>query len=242
MRRLISSLDPWHPVYALTFRSEDFPSYARAGDISGVDSYPIRDQESRSMKPVLDLLNAATRSGNPVWAVPQIFHAGVYRAKNSGEFAQYRAPTQEEIRAMTLLCLARGARGIVFYHYTDIFTRGEKFAPGSAPKEWAKVVEIVKDLKRVEPFVMSGISPEKIRFEQNFQVEGMLFRDGKGGAAMILCGIGPGENRALFANPATMEPESLYGLTKKRPDGKYEFKGNDIISDILIYQGKDPRP
>lgn len=234
LRRLVSQADPWHPTYVLTFRTEDFPYYAIAGDVAGVDNYPIVNDDSRSIQPVSRLLDAAARSGNPVWAVPQVFNWGVYRAKTEEEFRKFRFPDAEEIRTMTLQCLVHGAKGIIFYHYGDIFGRAEKFAPGSSEQEWPKVVATVQVLKMLEPFVMSTVKAPELRFTANRQVESRAFRDDQGRIAVVLCGTGPGENKAVFSVGTDRELHSLYGHTRKTGPGQYEFSGQNIVSDILI--------
>jgi hypothetical protein len=234
LRRLVSQADPWHPTYVLTFRPEDFPYYAAAGDITGVDNYPIVNDDSRSSQAVSHLLDIASVSGNPVWAVPQVFNWGVYRAKTVEEFQKFRFPSAEEIRTMALQSLVHGAKGIIFYHYADIFGRAEKFAPGSSETEWPKIVATVQVLKMLEPFVMSTAEVPELHFTANRQVEGRAFRDGQGRVAVVLCGVGPGENKAVFKVGTDRELRSFYGHTRKVGPGQYEFSGKDIASDILI--------
>ena len=234
MRRLLSLADPDHPTVVLTFRKNDFPYYAGGGDISGVDDYPIRDQSSRTVRTISELICAASLSGNPVWGVPQVFNWGGYKAKTQEEFRRYRYPSEEEIRTMTLLNLVHGAKGIIFYHYTDIFRRAEKFDPGSSEREWRKVCSVVRDLQLLTPFLVSGVPAENLDYSSCRQVEACMLLDGGGRAAVLLCGVGPGKNEALFRLPGKKRFHSLYGYTKQLSSGWYKFETSDIGCDILM--------
>jgi hypothetical protein len=235
VRDLVNRLDPYHPTFSLTFRFEDFPFYARTGDIMGVDVYPVKDTSTHSMEKISKGMDAVDELHMPVWFVPQAFNWGVYKTKNAQTFKQnFRFPTEIEIRSMTLLPAIRGAKGFIFYHYGDIMSRAEKLSPGSSKKEWPKLCRVVKDLKELEPFIMSTEKAPVIKITgKGKNVQARAFKNRQGEIRVIIAGLGPGACNAIFTVPGHSKLKSKYGLCKSLGSGRYEFTGKNICSDIL---------
>jgi hypothetical protein len=244
LRELISKNDPWHPVWTLTYRYEDLPYYGISGDIIGVDPYPISEDPNKEndITIVKKAMLAGHSTGLPVWVVPQIFNWGSYKLRNEPEkFAQSHFPTVEEMRTMSLYAAMLGAKGFVFYSNFDICQRYEQILPksGLAEREWAKVTESIKPLKKLEPFIMSSQKPLPIAVESEPQgmVEAGALLDDNGNYKVIIIGIG-GKAKGTFTLPEKIlqsksELHSLFGKTKSLGNGKYEFTCETIDSDIL---------
>lgn len=244
LRQLISRIDPWHPTWTLTYRYGDLPYYGISGDMIGVDPYPISEKNiEQSIKHVKVAMTAGNSTGLPVWVVPQIFNWGIYRMKNKPEeFADSHFPTLEEMRAMALYAAMLGAKGFVFYSNFDICQRYESVLPksGIAEREWAKVVEMVKPVKELEPFILSTKKPLEITVasEPKDAVEVGALLDDQGNYRIIVIGTG-GNAKGVFTLPESLtklksEPlQSKFGKTKFLGNGKYEFITESVDSDIL---------
>ena len=242
LRRLISRLDPWHPTWTLDYRYEEMPYYGISGDIIGVDPYPISERPvEQSIKLVKTAMTAGHSTGLPVWVVPQIFNWGSYRLRdNPKAFAESHFPTLEEMKAMTLYSAMLGAKGFIFYSNFDIIQRYDMLLPGSGEREWAKVVEMVKSVKELEPFVLSTKKPVTIAVEcePKDSVEAGILLDDAGNYRVIIIGTG-GKARGTFVIPeeiAMLKTEPLYskfGKTKLLDSGRYEFVTDAVDSDIL---------
>ena len=242
LRQLISRLDPWHPTWTLTYRYDDLPYYGISGDTIGVDPYPIDDKPiEQSIKHVKTAMTAGRSTGLPVWVVPQIFNWGIYKLRdNPKAFADSHFPTLEEMRAMALYAAMLGAKGFVFYSNFDIMQRYDQLLPGSGEREWAKVVEMVKPVKELEPFILSMRQPLEIAVESEPKdaVEAGALFDDAGNVRVIIIGTG-GKAKGTFTLPESVtklnkEPlRSKFGKTKSLGSGRYEFVVEAVDSDIL---------
>jgi len=250
VRQLISRLDPWRPTWTLTYRYTDLPYYAISGDVIGVDPYPIsaeKTTEEQSIKLVKTAMMAGRSTGLPVWVVPQIFNWNIYHNKDDAKaFAESHFPTLEEMRAMALYAAMLGAKGFVFYSNFDILPNNhfnqyyDKLLPGKGEQEWAKVVEMVKSVKELEPFVLSTKQPLEIAVESDppEAVEAGALLDDAGNFRVIVIGTG-GKAKGIFRLPESVaerkeEPlRSTFGKTKFLGNGRYEFTTDVVDSDVL---------
>jgi len=246
LRQLISRLDPWHPTWTLTYRYEDLPYYGVSGDVIGVDPYPIRNKPGeQSIKLVKTAMMAGRSSGLPVWVVPQIFNWGIYLIKDDSKaFAESRFPTIEEMRAMSLYAAMLGAKGFVFYSNFDIIQNYDRLLPGSGEREWAKVVEMVKSVKELEPFIMSTKQPLALAVESEpaEAVEAGVLLDDDGNFRVIVVGTG-GKAKGVFELPEIIAKlnaklnakplQSKFGKTTPLGGNRYEFNADSVDSDVL---------
>jgi len=242
LRQLISRLDPWHPTWTLTYRYEDLPYYGVSGDIIGVDPYPIRNTPGeQSIKLVKTAMTSGQTTGLPVWVVPQIFNWEVYHIKDDSKaFAESHFPTLEEMRAMSLYAAMLGAKGFVFYSNFDIMQRYDRLLPGSGEREWAKVVEMIKPVKEIEPFIMSTKQPLvlDVESEPKGAVEAGVLFDDDGNFRVIVIGTG-GKARGIFELPESIAKlnakplQSKFGKTTRLDGNRYEFNADSVDSDVL---------
>ena len=245
LRRLISRIDPWHPTWTLTDNHDFLPYYGISGDTIGVDPYPIahpheapKSSSEQSIKHVKTMMTAGRSTGLPVWVVPQIFNWGVFQFRdNPKAFAESYFPTAEEMRAMALYAAMLGAKGFVCYSNHTIFMRYDKLLPGSGEREWPKVVEMVKPIKELEPFILSTKEPLPIAVESEppDSVEAGILLDDAGNFRVIIIGIG-GKTKGTFTLPDNLKSATLrskFGKTKSLGNGRYEFSVDAVNSDIL---------
>jgi hypothetical protein len=250
LRQRISRIDPWHPVWTLTYRYNDLPYYGVSGDVIGVDPYPISEKNiEQSIKNVQMAKNikmamtAGHTTGLPVWVVPQIMGLGIHLLKDKPkEFAQSYFPTSGEMRAMALYTAMLGAKGFIFYSANDILREYERVLPNSgfAEREWAKVVEMVKPLKELEPFILSTKKPLElvVESEPKETVEASIMFDDQGDFRVIIIGTG-GKAEGTLTLPENLTKQknkplrSKFGKTQSLGNGKYKFVAENIDSDIL---------
>lgn len=233
VRELLNEADPNHITVTLTYITRHFPFFAETGDVLAVDNYPVETAANCNMESILRLLAAAKESGISTWLVPQAFNWGNYKTKDPKEYKKYCFPTEQEMRSMYLAGAVSGAKGFLLYNYSDIFAIGEKRIPGSAAKNWPKVVAAVKPLKELTPFILSiEDAPEVLTGKmQKAQIRAW---NANGKTAVAIIGIGPGENIAEFTIFNKDNLKSRYGATQNLGGGKYRFTGKDISSDVLF--------
>lgn len=129
-------LDPNHPVYTTLCVPATYGDYVRGTDIAAPDPYPIPHS---SVLMVWDYLSRAQREAEPygtsVWGILQCF----------GEYGGWgRAPTPEELRAMTWLALLAGVKGLIYYTYAD-----GSWEVQSHPEQWEAMKRITSELKEM---------------------------------------------------------------------------------------------
>ena len=234
LREAVSSIDPWHPTWTLTYRKQDFPYYGISGDIIGVDPYPITvSGENQDIRLVADYMENANTTKLPCWIVPQIFSWNSYHNCNAEALRKTRYATAEEIRSMPLLAAIYGARGFLFYSYFDL-RKVDQFLPGSFEREWDKVKKMVAVMKELEPFILSTAKAPAVtvKSEPAGSVHAAAMCDEKGNLRIIVVGVG-GKTRAAITVDDKRPLRSKFGLTKRLSDGRYEFLADKVNSDIL---------
>jgi len=236
-RRLVNRLDPGHPTWSVLDQFDDIPGYGGSYDVLGIDPYPIRDKGSRDMARVFDGLDQSARGigtadGMPLWVVPQIFSWGMYDCETREEMLRKsRYPTEAEMRAMTLLCALKGARGFVFYSYFDLF---RPMAKPDLDRRWAEICRVGRMVRDLEPFLLAPASPVPVEVAtERGRVVASRLTDAAGRTVVIVAGIGPGPSRAVFPVDAGKRYISRYGLCTAAGPGRFRFRGTDICADIL---------
>ena len=124
--RAIRALDSRHPIFALDYPGflgqgrADWLAWARIGDLSAHDNYPIRSWSRGSLDTTdgiprsVALAVRATGEHKPVWLVVQAM---------AGPGYGWRMPTPDEVRAMVYAGLIHGATGIIYFAFDSFVTR-----------------------------------------------------------------------------------------------------------------------
>jgi hypothetical protein len=242
-RKLVNELDPYHPTWSVLYQFNDLPFYGSSCDIIGVDPYPVRDRSSKNMVRCDWSMEAADLTGLPVWAVPQIFNWGVYKANGNAEKYKidFVSPTEEQMRSMSLLMALRGATGFVFYSYFDLkrpLSKKRFNIPPETQKDferrWKEVCHVGKMLRGLEDFILSDKDSMPVKIEiKKGEVQAREFVDNKGNVRLMIAGIGPGDAEAIITSNTGKPLKSLYGKCELIGGNKYRFAGKDICSDIL---------
>ena len=246
-RRLIRQLDPWHPTWAVYFKGGELFTMAGTADVLGIDPYPIHKINSNDMGYVQGLARTAKKvlggdgGGLPLWAVPQAHLTALYQEENGRRLdraedrekllANYRAPSEEEMRSMSLLMAIQGARGFVFYAYFDLLK------PAVLPdfeQRWKELCNVGTLLRELQPFLYSDETAPAITVKTiQGTVNAAAYKTADGKVKVLVTGTGPGASEAEITVADTPDLKARYGKTESLGNGTYRFKGTDICSDVL---------
>ncbi|MBR2838329.1 MAG: hypothetical protein IKE55_06090 [Kiritimatiellae bacterium] len=140
-------LDHDHVAYTVICSPSQYGRYASGTDVLAPDPYPVPRRQIDDVYRRFREAAAEISGNNALWAVGQAF--GGQRYAKNGEWS--RCPDAREFRGMTYLSLMAGAKGVVYYTYSDgafdIFK-----APGLL--EAAKAFPV--ELRELAPFVLDG--------------------------------------------------------------------------------------
>ena len=235
IRQHVSHADPWHPTCTLTCRPEDMPEYANTGDVISMDPYPVRSAPgSYSILPIAEQTDLAVSTGLPVWMTCQAFSWGVYDCTDAAKYPASRKLGADEMLAMPLLAAVHGAKGFLFFSYDGAWIRPQKLNPGEESENWTNLKRCTAVLQNLAPFIM-GPRSFSVKFEENQdgELHGRVFEDGKGNIRVILVGV---QNKAVsrFHLPEYPVLKSRNGLTRHLGNKRYEINVTGVQSDILF--------
>lgn len=153
----VRELDPHHPIMTSLSMPSLMGDYAPANDIVLLWTDPI----PQSGVPYVGLLMDEARAAvgpRPVWAIIQAVGHHWSWDTSLDVNGDGRLPTPGELRAMTYAALVHGAKGILYYAY--VLGGGDRKARYSltadAPKLWATMIRINRELAFIEPFLLKG--------------------------------------------------------------------------------------
>lgn len=149
--------DPTHPSFLLHNKPAEFLRYAPACDIFATDSYPIRREEDTNIMPVAAWTRAAVdavANCKPVWIALQCYTTRSTEAATAGRDMLPRLPSTDELRCMSYMALAEGARGLLYYSFDDTYynrggIRGVNIAH-EFPEFWAGMKGVMQELRAHE--------------------------------------------------------------------------------------------
>ncbi len=122
---VIQKTDPQHPTYVLEVPGV-VVKYAQCGEMTGVDPYPIGSIRNEDLTGFAQAIAQTVKAaqGRPVVVAIQ-----AHRQPPGGSNNRY--PTPEEIRCMSYLALNHGAKGLLFYAWSDAYSfKGKQWASG----------------------------------------------------------------------------------------------------------------
>ena len=157
--KLDQRVKDWSPgqrtVFVISEGVEAF-TYGGAADALMVDWYPVPHLELGSVGQQVTLAREGAKAldekkpDKAVWAVLQAFDWMEYpqiRAKKVGGF-----PTFGQVRFMTYLALARGAKGIFYFKYSS----ADGVPLADRPERWGIYERMAAELARIGPVFTKG--------------------------------------------------------------------------------------
>lgn len=225
--RELNLQDPNHPAVGITLAAGESPLYAGTANIYALDIYPIYGSttEIPNFNNALKVFYSgiATEKGAPFWFAPQWFSWKCYSATNTSDL--FRWPSEEEALAISVLAVLRGANGLLFYSFFDMFKYDD------FEEKWPQLCRVVAILNEFAPFAL-GDAPE-IALRSSEQIGNVHYRgfradDGREAVAIVALG---GKSAVTLKLPGNWK--SRLGKTKLDNQGRMRFTADTITCDIL---------
>jgi hypothetical protein len=190
IQRILGAVDPSRPAFSCFCSSESLANVANNATLSEAvfDIYPLgpaaSPQTLGGFAAALDAFKEAA-GGNPFWAVLQAFAMP----------GSWRYPTPEELRSMTYLSLAFGAKGVFDFIYQSMPKHAQKLeglvdAQGAPTAIHGPASVLAKELRRLAPILMS-LKPAGPATAQGDSRIGS-FTDASGHPVLIVASARPG--------------------------------------------------
>jgi hypothetical protein len=153
VRRILAAVDPKHPAFSCFCHPDSLAAVAAQAKLTEavVDIYPhmaaTPPQSLGGFLPALDRFRTAMQD-NRWWAVLQAF--GVPPPS-------WRYPSAEELRAVTYLSLAAGAKGVFYfiYQYMPDYLWGMVALDGTPQPIYAPASQLAQELQKLSPLLLS---------------------------------------------------------------------------------------
>ena len=188
-QRLVHELDPNHPTWSVINELSDLPGYLNTADVLGTDPYPVPEKPVTMAADWTRQTNDVSGGSRPIWMVPQAFDRSNYTKSSRTA----RAPTLGEELVMTYLCLIHGARGLMFYSYSDL-----ERDPAGFDARWADMLIVGREVQQLEPALLSIEPPPKLAVTlSSDSVQFVVRADDQGNTCVLL------------ANPASSRGASV---------------------------------
>jgi hypothetical protein len=167
-KAFVAKHDPHHPVTAVICRFADEKRYADTVDIMQADYYPIPPLPAgdfagdgfRGIKMHVDLWREASRGQKPFWFVCQAFDYSISKPNVAIPPQWQRFPTARELRTMSYVAVASGARGVFYWSLNRL--RSEVRPRGTTAEEhWSRLKAVVRELRELAP-MLAGDGEETI--------------------------------------------------------------------------------
>ncbi len=190
VRRLLAALDPKRPSFSCFCNPASLERATAGASLSEAvfDIYPHRPgtppQRLGHFLPALASFKAATR-GSTLWAVLQAF------AKEG----VWRYPSAEELRAVTYLSLAAGAKGVFYFIYQTMPAHAERLEgliePDGCPRPlYGPATALARELGKLSPLLLSlGPADQQPSPEGDAQVG--AFVDAEGHPVLVVASTRP---------------------------------------------------
>ena len=152
-RQACEDLDPDHPTWTVLCRPSEFRAFLNGSDIHGGDPYPIPSGKPQQAYRWTRQMDDAVMGAKMLVMVPQAFCWGHYWVRYGYPIEKCKAcrrPSYEEMDAMSWMCIAGGANGLIYYSYTDLQRRDKEGVLPRIPME-----EHFGELKRISERIMS---------------------------------------------------------------------------------------
>ena len=188
VRRILAAVDPKRPAFSCFCHPDSLRIVTDQVDLTEavVDLYPHRaatpKQSLGSFFSAMDTFKRSIKD-NDWWAVLQAF--GVPPPS-------WRYPTPEELRAVTYLSLAEGAKGVFYfiYQYMPDYLWGMVALDGSPQPIYATASQLAQEMQRVSPLLLA-LEPSDPPDEVEGDVRVGSFVDPEGNSVLIVASTRP---------------------------------------------------
>ena len=151
LRAKVKAWDPAAPTAFVVGDGHAAARFADGGDILMVDWYPVPHLPLESVGEHVRLTVEAAK-GRPVWAVLQAYDWGWEPPRDPKKPPVTRFPTQDEIRYMSYLSLAEGARGLWYFALEP----GNGIVLSDRTELWLRLTAVSRELAQLRPVFEDG--------------------------------------------------------------------------------------
>ncbi len=219
--------DPTRPTWSVL--NGAFREFTVASDIIGNDSYPIPNRLPSAMFNSTRKLNDVVMGSKMILSVPQAFCWGRYWVKygyDKEKCANCRRPSYEEIDAMSWMCIAGGANGLIYYSYFDMMLRDK--ATDILPRipfdeHFGECKQIAERIMAHEKVLLSIEKPIDFTVTENAGNE-VAFRPYALDGVTWLLVVNTSEKAARTIKLEMARPVTLNGVTLSQPDVSVDGK------------------
>jgi hypothetical protein len=191
---LVKKHDPQHPVTAVVCHFADCRLFENSVDVMQADYYPVPTIPAseylgsgfRGIKRYADAWREASGGKKPFWFVAQAFDYTVWKdrdkyintteewlTKATKEWKRF--PTRQELRTMTYLAVASGARG-VFYWSLQSLRDAVRSYDADAKQRWERLRSVTLELKQLMPLLTADTNEV---ISENGSIVAMVKSDGR---------------------------------------------------------------
>jgi len=229
---LIGELDSNHPTLQVQYRPNLQFSALPGGDLIGLDVYPLNGAHS-TQEEVCKVFQSAndgfrSRKGLAISAVPQIFSWYVYTHRRANHL-----PSVGQMRAVTLMMAAYGAKSFIFFAHTSLVHTPQHFDV-TFEKVWNEGCEVANTVKELEPYILgeAEYTTPPLTVNSGEPVVRVMTAD-SGKQAVVITTVGQGTTDVVIQLDTARQFRSKYGKTKSLGDGKYQFTCEWLDCDVL---------
>lgn len=177
----VKRLDPDHLTFQVLDKTGTLNAYFNSSDVLASDPYPVgRDADLTRTLEYSRITSQVARQVKGAWLVMQIMDHAAYAPGRKP-----RQPTEAEIRNQAWLGLIGGAKGILFYSYTDLFYKRQRggFSQQEFEAIWRGVTSVAQQIVSFNPYLLSGEST--LLQGNNTAIPARLFINGEQGLVLI---------------------------------------------------------
>ena len=171
-RKFMAKVDPDHPSLGCVCQVDEMREYLPSFDVVGSDPYPIgREQIKAHPISMAADWTRKTRKGTfgvrAMWQIPQMFDWEWFCKGGNPKF-----PTYEEFRNMSYQCVAEGANGLVYYHFSRFLKEEKTFA-----RCWPYVCAALREIAAAIPVFLLDPGPAPTAYDEA-RISVRTWRDG----------------------------------------------------------------
>lgn len=228
--------DPSRPAMTVLCIPREMRAFSQATDIIGNDPYPIPESLPLKAYDWTQQAKEASMGAKMLIQVPQVMCWGRYwynrHIKSPEESAACRRPTYQEMNAMSWMCIAGGANGLLYYSYFDLLERAQ--ATDALPaipfeEHFGECKQIADSIMAHEQVLLSIEKPLKYTVADNDGGEVVFRTYGLDGVTWLLA-VNTSDTASKSFQLNMERPITLVGLSLSEP--KVNINGNAVSATL----------
>lgn len=216
--KLMWKIDPDHPTLGCVCSVDEMRDYVPTFDVVGSDPYPIGREQIKALPISLAAdWTRKTRRGTfgarAMWQIPQMFDWDWFRKEGNPKF-----PTYDEFRNMSYQCIAEGANGLIYFHFTRFLMCDDRFG-----EHWPYVCAALREIAAGIPVFLLDPGPVPVS-APNADMSLRTWRDGDSVWALAVNATrSPLAAEVRFKEPLGNIVEARFGTTPNMDGATVRF-------------------